>query len=749
MKEKFYLLNVYAKNNPIELTTFLDIALNLSLVVHELHQKDRMHGNLLPSNILCSNRQKIKLKERNLLTEKEDVLTKVYKAPEQITKPDLKLSPPVDIYTLGLIFYELLTTKLPYTYSNSLVFSHLLLTTKIPSLNSVNKDIPIVLSMIVDKMLEKNAKKRYQNILSAYIDLSTLAKSLAHNRDMHNFKVDHFQSFFSNSFLYGRDKELEAIEKFLEANVEKSNQICMLSGESGVGKTVLKNKALEKHKNTFSYILTLELEEKAQENSEVFLQEAFRDLSQQVLTKDEETLATYREKINKTLGTQVDVLMDVIPEVEIMMAKREARKHDKRVTQPKMPLNELLLRFLKVVAMEEKPLCIAIDDFQWADSPMLQWLEMIMLNLSNVRIIMTHQEEIVPSFQETIPVTRLKLSNLSLKETEEWIFEYLPLNQIEKVSRIIHSRTKGNPFFIKEYLQQLHDNKAIWFDLNTLQWEYELTKIEQLKITDTFLTVLLKKINSLAEDEKRLLQCASCIGHGFSEVLLKHLYQEESFEALFGTLLKDEWLRHEGGNEKLYFFVHEKLESLVYKSIEKEESTQIHKEIGLFLYEDEVLKNKNLLNCVKHLNKAHTQLEDKKLLSELNLKASLQSKEQGEFRQALSYIKQAMELRDMTLESRDSVRFFKQRAVCEHLCHNKQEAIWYYEKALASTQSKLLKGEIYEELIKFYADTSDFNQAYETAILATQFFDLEIPKRFVPPVFVMQFIHLKFKLQFI
>lgn len=753
MGEGYYALNVYLKDAPIDLTKFFDLSLKICDALHKLHEKKIVHGNLLPSNIICSDTKRIKL-DLSYPLKGEDSLTQVYKAPEQIIAENLKLDPSVDIYTLGLIFYELLSGKLPYSYNNKLVFSHLLMTSEIPLLHTVKKEIPLMLSKIIDKMITKHQSERYQNVFTVYSDLSTLIHNLSQGNKEVDFRIDTFQSFSKSILMYGREKELKSIEAILSKNLNNVNQIFFLHGELGVGKSLLKDKILERNKNNFTYLLEFELQESQQNNAYTIFYEALRNLSKQVLAKDQKTLNKYSKKLKMALGDDISTFRDIIPEIEIILGSevRDIKKN----SNIQIDFNVLLVSFLRVILDGEKPLYMSIDNLQWADSITLRGIEEILLNLNNIILFSTSQQSFFPfnrnegeridTFENHVKVTQLEILPLSQSTTTRWVFDYIPLREIHKVSKFIYLRTKGNPLFIKDYLKQLYENEIIWFDLNTLQWECNLKETEKLKISDKHFELLLKEMKVLTVKEKRLLDIAVCIGNNFSKSLLKNIYNHPSFEETFISVLKNEWIIEEGDDKGHYFFSHSKIKNLLYKSIDTKIRTKIHTSIGHYLYKNR-LDNKDILACVEHLNQGEAAFKDKTLLGKLNFQASLQTKENGDFIQALAYIKKSMQLMDNTLSNTDSIIFLKQRALCERLCHNKQEAIWYYEKALNTTESKLIKGELYEELIKFYADVSDFHKAYETAIIATSLFDLKIPKTFVPPVFVMKFIQLKIKLK--
>jgi serine/threonine protein kinase len=87
-----------------------------------------------------------------------------YLAPEQSGRIGRRLDARSDCYSLGVIFYQLLSGRLPFEAQDALewVHAHLARVPDPPCLH--NPDLPVALSDIVMKMLEKAPQRRYQSI---------------------------------------------------------------------------------------------------------------------------------------------------------------------------------------------------------------------------------------------------------------------------------------------------------------------------------------------------------------------------------------------------------------------------------------------------------------------------------------------------------------------------------------------------------------------------------------------------------
>lgn len=167
------------KNDYDKLAVFKKILLGLK----ELHSSNIIHRDLKPENIMTLPTGDIKILDYGLsklidftsITSTGNILgTFAYMSPEQITdskRVDLRS----DLYSLGMIFYEMLTSKLPYTAQLIPEF-----------IDKIKNELPIPprkwdrsisnsLENITLKLLEKKPYKRYQNVEEVEIDL-TLGK---------------------------------------------------------------------------------------------------------------------------------------------------------------------------------------------------------------------------------------------------------------------------------------------------------------------------------------------------------------------------------------------------------------------------------------------------------------------------------------------------------------------------------------------------------------------------------------------
>lgn len=165
--------------NP-DLSEVKEIILQIIIAIRSLHRQDMVHRDLKPDNVMIDRSGMIKLIDLGSvhvasLDEADDaqddtqLLGSVdYTAPEYLLQG--KASRATDLYSLGVILYEMLTHKLPYGrgFKNSYDVKRL----KYISALSVNKNLPAWVELILQKATAKDVGERYERFSELQHDLT-------------------------------------------------------------------------------------------------------------------------------------------------------------------------------------------------------------------------------------------------------------------------------------------------------------------------------------------------------------------------------------------------------------------------------------------------------------------------------------------------------------------------------------------------------------------------------------------------
>jgi len=170
------------KKGPIPADMAVNIFVQLVQGMAAAHEKNIIHRDIKPGNIIITDKGEAKIVDFGLaklagvdLTQSTSSKgTAAYMCPEQIRGG--KVDDRCDIWALGVVFYEMLTGRLPYEgdYPESMMYA---IVNKDPKkLSEHLSDFPELLELVISKCLEKDPSDRYQNLSELLTDLKPLSK---------------------------------------------------------------------------------------------------------------------------------------------------------------------------------------------------------------------------------------------------------------------------------------------------------------------------------------------------------------------------------------------------------------------------------------------------------------------------------------------------------------------------------------------------------------------------------------------
>lgn len=166
------------KRGALTVSEVIDIMLQLTDGINYAHDKYIIHRDLKPQNIMISDDGKIKITDFGIamalnstqLTQTNSVMGSVhYLPPEQASGKGSTIKS--DIYSMGIMLYELLTGKLPFKGDTAVEIALKHMKDPIPSVRKTNPNISQTLENIVLKSTAKNPKNRYDDVKEMYNDL--------------------------------------------------------------------------------------------------------------------------------------------------------------------------------------------------------------------------------------------------------------------------------------------------------------------------------------------------------------------------------------------------------------------------------------------------------------------------------------------------------------------------------------------------------------------------------------------------
>ncbi len=156
---------------PLEWNIALNISMNVLGALDAIHKEKIIHRDIKPANLMIKENTgeailidfglaKDKLNETTLTSTGVTIGTPAYMSPEQITNPK-NIGSNTDIYSFGVVLYEMLTGDLPFGREKDEIFyAHLLKDP--PNVREKNPDLPVGIEDIICKAMARNPKNRYE-----------------------------------------------------------------------------------------------------------------------------------------------------------------------------------------------------------------------------------------------------------------------------------------------------------------------------------------------------------------------------------------------------------------------------------------------------------------------------------------------------------------------------------------------------------------------------------------------------------
>ncbi len=247
---------------------------------------------------------------------------------------------------------------------------------------TVNPDLPQALADIVMKLLAKTAEERYQSTHGVEADLKFCLSQWMTSGEISAFApglndVAYYLQFPHK--LYGRNTEMATLITTFDQVSQGQSALVMISGYAGVGKSALVHELHQPIVEQQAYFITGKFDQVQRTTPYRAIAQALRDLIRQLLTEREDQLARWKQRLLTALGSHAQLIIDVIPEVELIVGSQPAAA----ALSPQETLSRfqrVFQRFMRVFCQPEHPLVIFLDDLQWADAASLNLLEWMLTN---------------------------------------------------------------------------------------------------------------------------------------------------------------------------------------------------------------------------------------------------------------------------------------------------------------------------------------------------------------------------------
>ncbi|MEH2235336.1 trifunctional serine/threonine-protein kinase/ATP-binding protein/sensor histidine kinase [Nostoc sp.] len=707
------------------LIAFLKVGINLAQILGELHAQKIIHKDIKPHNILINPESfevklidfsiSSRLDQENATLSNPNLLegTLAYMSPEQTGRMNRVCDYRTDFYSLGVTLYEMLTGTLPFQAVDpmELIHCHIAKMPAAPCQETVCRvleDVPEAISAIILKLLAKTAEERYQSAWGLKADLEECLFHLQVTGKIENFvpgRQDKSGHFLIPQKLYGREVEVATLMAAFErvANPPESHARCfkspeppnamaplgkggfkgvelmLVSGYSGIGKTSVVNEVHKPIVGARGYFIAGKFDQFKRNIPYASLIQAFQSLIQQLLTESVAQIQGWKEKLLSALGENGQVIIDVIPEVELIIGVQPPVTQ-LGATESQNRFNRVFGQFIGVFTNQDHPLVVFLDDLQWADSASLNLIELLMTDTERKYLLLIgayRDNEVSPTHPLMMSLSKIQssgavvdnilLAPLQITDVEALIGDTLNhIEQSQPLAELLFSKTGGNPFFLTQLLKTLHQEDLLTYNFESGVWQWNIQHIQAIGISDLNVVELTaRNIRKLSLETQKVLKLAACIGNTFNLDVLAIVNQASSlttaaqlWSALQAGLIlplnQDYKIplvfnQEESGGVTLtdikvdYKFLHDRVQQAAYSLIPDEDKKATHLKIGQLLLQNTTPEERkeNVFALVNQLNYGTdllTSQTEKSELAELNLIAGQRAKAATAHDSAIKYL---------------------------------------------------------------------------------------------------------------
>jgi predicted ATPase/signal transduction histidine kinase/CheY-like chemotaxis protein len=745
----------------LDVETFLILGLRIANSLDRLHAQSIVHKDIKPGNILVPpGGAPIRftgfgyaslLPRHHIAPEPVEKIegTLVYMAPEQTGRMNRAVDCRSDLYSLGIVLYEMLAGRPPLVSDNPVEMVHFHVARPPTPIVELRPDLPRPVSDIVMKLLAKPAEERYQTAAGLAADLRHCLDAWRAGKTVPSFRLgasDIPDKLVIPEKLYGREGELGRLSAAAERVTARGRaEIVFVAGYSGIGKSVLVGELHKVLIEPNALFASGKFDQYKRHIPYATWAQAFQGTLRHILGQSEDQLAAWRQAILDALGANGRLITELVPELVLLIGEQPP--------VPELPPNDsqhrfflTFRRFLSAWATKEHPLVLFLDDLQWIDPGSLKFLEYLsgLTDLQHLLLICAYRDnEVGPAHHLMLAMKTIRaqsrcdeilLQPLSFADLNQMVSETLslPSSTTAPLAECVYGKTGGNPFFSIQFLQGLFEDRLLQRGADGWQWDIE--KIAAKDFTDNVVDLMVDKLLRLPPLTRDVMRKLAFLGNSVPLSKLRMVEGPSSgpLEAALDEALRASYLIRRDDSIR---FAHDRIQEAAYLLMPERERPAEHLRMGRALANglDEGKLDDELFDVVNHFNLGVGLVSDpdeKRRIRHWNGQAGRKAKTAAAFASARTFFAQAMDLLPADawgLEYDETLWLFVERATCELLLGNFDQVEQLVAAIIDRARTCADRGRGYRLLLLRYQIAGRFGDAVAVALDALRVFGIACP----------------------
>lgn len=632
-----------------------------------LHDKGVVHGNLCPESVLVDpsgGRPRLTDFRFSLCLSDPSADTSVYlwglrerlayAAPEQLRRGVREVGPRTDLYSLGVLAFELMTGRLPFVPEEEDRWRFLHLAALPPAAIQVEPSVPPGVSETIARLLAKDPSARFASASDVLTALRESQRAVSAPRALHAPSEFHI-----SSRLYGRASLLDELRNSFERAARGGPQVVSVAGVAGAGKTTLL-RTFEQEIGAVPTVLWSKFDQSAPNLPSSAWAKFIASWVEGVVCEPDARLERWGQLLRSTLGSDLSLLLEWVPSLSALFGDEIVPPVAASETGARF--GSAVSSFFACVAAEASRLVLVIDDLQWADPASVELLDALLeraaeesLPLLVMACYRSEELSAEASFgrvlddlrtREAISLRELQVDPLDEEAVGALVHDSFgaPVENADELVQYLLVQTGGNPLFLRRLLTSLHREARITFSSERRRWSWA-GRDGSPAGDESLLGLIEATIARLPPESATLVRELACLGASCTQIDLARVFGRGAKETrdLLEPVVDAHLMRPTSDG---WTFAHDRVQQAATSSLSPSQRGRIHGLIGEKLLTG-ADRAERLLEAVDHLNLAGRSRPDHlspEEYSRLNIEACERALMIGAYDRALAEARVAHDL---------------------------------------------------------------------------------------------------------